>query len=159
MIFIFYFSQWACEIMIVNRYRMFKRIVRKGNDIWGEVPQRNMYRYSFSCLKKTSRELWIPNWYQSIVRIWFWLLILRKLFPHRLSDMAHIHLFRFWTPYWSTSYYVEDYLNVVSRDWVRLTIRYEKRWGSIWKEVILSRINFTTRSDKINNFSSDSLCT
>ncbi len=45
-----------------------------------------------------------------------------------------------------------DCLIVRSRDWVKMTFKYEERWKSIWAKIILSRTNFTFNFWKASNF-------
>jgi hypothetical protein len=50
-------------------------------------------------------------------------------------------------------------LNVRSHDCIRMTLRYENLWMSIWTEVIQSRKNSTSRFTKISTFNACALCT
>jgi hypothetical protein len=52
-----------------------------------------------------------------------------------------------------------DCLIVRSRDWMRMTFKYDERWVFIWAKVILSRTNFTFSLEKASNFRFDALWT
>jgi hypothetical protein len=52
-----------------------------------------------------------------------------------------------------------DCLIVRSRDWMRMTFKYDERWMFIWLKIILSRTNFTFNLKRTSNLKFDALWT
>ncbi len=52
-----------------------------------------------------------------------------------------------------------DCLIVRSRDWMRMTFKYDERWVLIWLRIILPRTNFTFSLERASNLRFDALWT